>query len=127
MEFIFKAIGITILVVIVALYYLEFFKAVRERKIINSRINNNVLQTEDIKIWSKTVFNFDDKFDYCKFYFFEDEVYIKFKNTSPKLYSIPFVLKKNSKRKYSYFNIYNIVRFESKGSKINLMNNRIFT
>jgi hypothetical protein len=108
----------------IVLYLLlnEYLKLKKDRKTINSKLENNILQTDDIKIWSmvavNVAVNFGSEYDYCKFYFNDDEVYLKFRYTIPNsFYTIPLVLKKNEHNSYSYFCSFIITKFEPKGTQ----------
>jgi hypothetical protein len=100
----------------------EYLKVKKDRKNINSKLENNILQTDDIRICSmvavNVAVNFGSEFDYCKFYFNDDEVYLKFRYTTPNsFYTIPLVLKKNEHNSYSYFCSFTITKFELEGTE----------
>jgi hypothetical protein len=118
----------------IVLYLLlkEFLKLKKDRKNINSKLENNSLQTDDIRIGSmiavNVAVNFGSEFDYCKFYFNDNEVYLRFRYSFPKdSYSVPLVLKKNEQSNYSYFSSFIITKFETKETEAKIhFKNRTF-
>gem|GEM_PF-6458562 len=96
----------------------EYLKVKKDRKNINSKLENNILQTDDIRIYSmvavNVAVNFGSEFDYCKFYFNDSEVFLRFRYSFPNdSYSIPLVLKKNERDNYSYFSSFTVTNFET--------------
>ena len=109
MEELFTSILKISLVLLIVIYLYYFYKASKERKFINSKINSKTSQTEDIRIYTKTSKKSFEEFDYCKFYFIDNEIFLKFRKSWPtNFYSIPLVIKKTETNKYSIFNLYTI-------------------
>ncbi|WP_162128098.1 hypothetical protein [Flavobacterium phycosphaerae] len=95
----------------------EYLKVKKDQKIINSKLDNNTVQTADIRIGSmvavNVAVNFGSEYDYCKFYFNAGEVFLKFRYSFPAdCYTIPLVLKKNEHNYYSYFCSFTVTQFE---------------
>jgi len=111
----------------IVLYLLlnEYLKLRKDRKNINLKLENNSLQTDDIRIGSmiavNVAVNFGSEFDYCKFYFSDGEVYLRFRYSIPNdFFSVPLVLKKNENSSYSYFSSFTITKFEPKGTEVKI-------
>lgn len=112
-------------IVIILLMVKEYFKLRRDRKLIKSKLNGNEIETDDLRIWSQSysnvVVSFGKDFDYCKFCFADDEVYIFMRYSYPKsFYNGPFVLKANAESHYSYFTSCKINSFKINGSEMSI-------
>ncbi|WP_220760085.1 hypothetical protein [Flavobacterium sp. UMI-01] len=105
---------------------LKFYIALRrDIKKVSENINSKTLQTDDMEIFSYTYRNvlvgFGSEFNYCKFYFYNDEVYFVGRNNFPQnLYSIPFILKCKNESDYSYFSKYVITELEILGNEMKI-------
>lgn len=70
----------------------------RDIKKISNKISVETEQTNDLKIFSyvyrNVLLDFGSEFNYCKFYFSENEIYLYCRNTYPtSIYKAPFILK----------------------------------
>lgn len=122
MELLGNIISIIFGCVVFYLLFNEYLKLKKDQKNINLKLENSALQTDDIRIGSmitvSVAVNFGSEYDYCKFYFSNGEVYLKFRYSIPKdFYSISLVLKKNEQSSYSYFSSFAVTKFEPKGAK----------
>lgn len=119
MEKIFGILNLIFGTIIFVLMLNEYLKVKKDRKYINSIIKYETEQTDDLRISSMSavnvIVNFGSEFDYCKFYFKENEIYLFFRYSFPKdIYNGPFVIKKNDKNNYSYFSLFTISNFKIK-------------
>jgi hypothetical protein len=121
MEKIFNITGIVISLFLIYKGIKEYVKIKKDRANINSKINeNDFSETGDLKISSMTsvnfLVNFGEEFDYCKFYFLNNEVYILFRYSYPKdQFSEPFAIynmNQTSSSKYSYFISFFVKKFK---------------
>lgn len=121
MEELFTSILKISLVLLIVIYLYYFYKPSKERKFINSKINSKTSQTEDIRIYTRTTEKSFKEFDYCKFYFIDNEIFLKFRKSWPtNFYSIPLVVKKTETNKYSIFNLYTITFVELNETKLKI-------
>lgn len=91
---------------------------------IKNDIQNNFIETKDLRIWgclTKTfIFNFGENYQYAKFSFVNDEIYIYLRHSIPGFYNGPFVLKENRKNKYSYLTRFYVNKFELVGNELKI-------
>ncbi|MDG2432137.1 hypothetical protein [Flavobacterium sp.] len=97
----------------------------RDIKNIADKISAETEQTNDLKIESYVyryvVLNFGTEFNYCKFYFFEDEIYLYCRFTYPKnFYQAPFILKYKDENDYSYFSKFIVTKFIQSGNDLKI-------
>ena len=124
MDSIYNFIGITISLFLIYLGLKEYNGIKKERIKISLKIDDNSIKTDDLSISAMSsvnfFINFGEEFDFCKFYFIENEIFVYFRYCFPKeVYSGPFVLKKNNlknENRYTYMNTLYIKRILLKES-----------
>lgn len=119
MEKIFTLIGIILSVILVYFGIIEYFKLKRDRRLIDSLLSDDDLETNDLRISSMVAVNiavnFGSEFDYCKFHFTKSECFLYLRYSYPdNLYSGPFVIKSEFPNKYSYLSTFYIKKLEKK-------------
>lgn len=104
-------------------------KAVLEKLNDNKKVSNNINseteKTDDLKIswysYRHCFIDFGTEFNYCKFYFTENETYLYCRNTFPtNIYNSPYILKFNEENDYSYFSKFIVTNFTSNGSDLKI-------
>lgn len=97
----------------------------RDIKKISNKITAETEQTSDLKIFSyvyrNVLLDFEGEFNYCKFYFSENEIYLYCRNTYPtNIYKAPFILKYKDENDYSYFSKFILTKFILNGNDLKI-------
>lgn len=100
----------------------QFFRLYQDRKIQKTLLSPDDLETDDLRIWSQSYrrifFSFGENFDYLKFHFTDNEVFVFMRNSLPDLYAGPFLIKEKIPKNYSYLGKLNLTKFSANGSDI---------
>jgi hypothetical protein len=96
-----------------------------DRKIVSHNINSETEKIEDLKIsrysYRHCLIDFGSEFNYCKFYFTENETYLFCRNTYPtNIYNSPYILKFKEENNYSYFSKFIITNFSLNGNDLKI-------
>ncbi|MBC5836188.1 hypothetical protein [Flavobacterium bernardetii] len=96
-----------------------------DRKIVSNNINSETEKTNDLKISSYIcrdfLIDFGTEFNYCKFYFSENEIYLFCRNTYPTdIYNSPYILKFKDENVYSYFSKFIVTHFDLNGDSLKI-------
>lgn len=127
-------IVIQIIIGCIICYYLikVSFGKLSDRRKVSNNINSETEKTDDLKISSYIyrhfLIDFGTEFNYCKFYFSENETYLFCKNTYPTdVNNSPYVLKFKDENDYSYFSKFIVTNFILNGNdlKIQLKNKNV--
>ncbi len=94
-------------------------------KKVASNIDSNTDHTDDLKIafysYRNFLIDFGTEFNYCKFYFLKDEIYLFCRNTYPTdIYSNPMILKSKQNNDYSYFSKFITTGFLLKNNELKI-------
>ncbi len=111
----------------VGVYFIgrTIFDKYKDIKNIDNKITDETEHTSDLKIFSyvyrNMLVNFGTDFNYCKFYFSENEIYLYCRNTYPtNIYKGPFILKYNDENNYSYFSKFLVTKFMLNGNDLKI-------
>lgn len=97
----------------------------KDRKKFSDNLNQNIEQTNELKVHSSVCRNFlvdfGSEFSYCKFYFTQNEIYMFSGNSYP---LNPYILKYQEESNYSYFSKFRITKFilNNQNLKIQIQN-----
>ncbi|MGX7666695.1 hypothetical protein [Flavobacterium pedocola] len=96
----------------------------KDRRKIKTKLGLNYIETSDLRIWAMYrrtfIIDFGENYQYAKFTFTNDEVYIYLRNSLPKTYVGPFVLKANESSNYSYLTKFYITKLQFIGSDLKI-------
>ncbi len=114
------------IIVLVLLYFIvkELINLYKDRQKINEKLNNNCIETDDLRI--QTMFHrsflidFGDNYQFAKFKFSEDEAYLFLRNNWPKTHNGPFAIKFKLDSNYSYLSKYYITNLEILGTELTI-------
>lgn len=120
-------IVIQIIIGCIILYFMikAILGKLSDRKIVSNNINSKTEKTGDLKISSyiyrNFLIDFGTKFNYCKFYFSENEIYLFCRNTYPTdIYNSPYILKFEDENDYSYFSKFIVTNFTLNGNDLKI-------
>ncbi|RRJ90029.1 hypothetical protein [Flavobacterium macacae] len=120
-----KLIGFFLGIVLVAFVLYNLFLFFKDRQLINSYLLLDSNETQDLKIFAiiakSKIVTFGQSYQYAKFQFANNEVYVSLRNNHPKrLYFGPLVIKASESNSYSYFSMYELSEFKIIGDEIKI-------
>lgn len=96
----------------------------QDRKNQKALLSPNDLETDDLRVWSqsyrKTFISFGEDFDYLKFHFTNNEVFVFMRNSFPGVYKGPFLIKEKVPKNYSYLGKLDLTKFSVIGNDIRI-------
>jgi hypothetical protein len=97
----------------------------KDKKKVSNNLNRNIEQTDDLKIQSSIcrdfLVDFGSEFNYCKFYFTQNEIYLFCRNSYPlNTFDKPYILKYQVESNYSYFSKFRVTKFIINGENLKI-------
>ena len=102
----------------------QLIRLFRDRKTQKCLLAQDDLETKDLRVYAQSYkrvfFSFGENFDYLKFRFTDNEVFIYMRNSFPGVYNGPFLIKEKAIKNYSYFAKLDLINFSVSGTDVKI-------